>query len=68
MTYEIVYRRIATVSPIFNALHQGNDGLTVRDLMTGADIEVKARDVSPYRHRLLQDGREFTVLNVVTRG
>jgi len=37
----------------------------VRELTTRVAIRIPARDVSPYRHRLLLGGEEFQILNVV---
>lgn len=64
MTYELTYRRASTVAPIFKSALDGNDCLTVLDLLTGSNMEVKVKEISPYRHTVLHDGREFHLLNV----
>jgi hypothetical protein len=37
----------------------------VRDLSSRITTRVRVRDISPYRHTVFLDGREFRVLNVL---
>ena len=43
----------------------GDDRLEVRDLTTRVTIQVRAQEVSLYRHTLLLEGTEYQILNVI---
>ena len=45
--------------------YDGDDRLEVRELSTRVTIQVRAEEVSPYRHILLIDGTEYQILNVI---
>ena len=45
--------------------YDGNDRLDVRDIVTRVAIQVRAEDISPYRHTLLLEGTEYQILNVI---
>ena len=44
--------------------YDGDERLYVRDLTTRVTVQVRAREVSPYRHTLLLEGTEYQILNV----
>jgi hypothetical protein len=43
----------------------GDDRVEVRELSTRVAIEVRAHEISPYRHTLLLEGKEFQILDVI---
>lgn len=42
-----------------------DDRVEVRELSTRVAIEVRAQEISPYRHTLLLEGKEYQILNVI---
>jgi uncharacterized Zn finger protein len=42
-----------------------DDRVDVRDLTTRVTIQVRAHEISPYRHTLLLEGMEYQILNVI---
>jgi hypothetical protein len=53
--------------PVYRRIYDGIDPLVVRDLNTQATFQVRAEDVSPYRHTLIQASSEFRILDVRPR-
>jgi len=45
--------------------YDGEDRLEVRELSTRVTIQVRAQEVSPYRHTLLLEGTEYQILTVI---
>ena len=45
--------------------YDANDSVDVRDLTTRITFNVRAYELSPYRHTLVLDGMEYQILNVI---
>jgi hypothetical protein len=43
----------------------GEDRLEVRELSTRATLQIRAQEISPYRHTLLLEGTEYQILSVI---
>jgi hypothetical protein len=63
--YRLDIQSAGAVSPLRQQTYDGDERLDVRDLSTRVTVRVSVRDISPYRHTLLLDGKEFRILNVV---
>jgi len=47
--------------------YDGDERLEVRDLTTRWTTQIRAQEVSPYRHTLFLDGQAYRILDVVKR-
>jgi hypothetical protein len=63
--YRLDIQATGAAGPLRQQTYHGDERLEVRDLSTRVTVRVSARDISPYRHTLLLDGKEFRILNVV---
>jgi hypothetical protein len=45
--------------------YDGEDRLEVRELSTRTTLQIRAHEISPYRHTLLLEGAEYQILSVV---
>lgn len=63
--YRLMLRPKDVPGPVCQHLCGEDDRFEVRDLTTRTCVEVRVRDISPYRHSLFLDGKEFHILNLV---
>ena len=62
--YRLLIKKAGVPSLVLNQSYEGETRLEVRDLNTQVTIQVRAQELSPYRHTLLLDGAEYQILNV----
>ena len=63
--YHLILKAKDVPGPVSHKMCDGSDNLDVRDLTTRVTVKLHAQDLSPYRHTLFLDGKEFQILNVV---
>jgi hypothetical protein len=63
--YHLIFKAKDIPGPVCHQMYDGDEPFEVRDLTTRVTIRVRAQDLSPYRHTLCMDGKEFQILNVV---
>ena len=63
--YQLLIRAEGTPDAIRHESYDGDERLDVRDLCTRCTTQVRAQDISCYRHTLLVDGKAFKILDVV---
>lgn len=63
--YQFVVKAATTPGPIRRQSFDGKQRVEVRDLSIRVNLQVRAEEVSPYRHNLLLDGDEYQILNVI---
>ena len=62
--YQLLITTADTPRLVRRRSYDGDDRLDVRELSTRVTIQVRVREISPYRHTLLLDGAEYQILNV----
>jgi hypothetical protein len=62
--YRLLIRKAGVSGLVFHQSYEGEARLEVRDLNTHVTIQVRAQELSPYRHTLLLNGAEYQILNV----
>jgi len=63
--YQLLITTSGTPRLVCRRSYDGEDRLEVRDLSTRVTLQVRAQEVSPYRHTLLLEGTEYQILTVV---
>lgn len=63
--YMLVLKAEGTRGQVRQATYDGEECLDARDLSTRWPVQVRARDISPYRHTLFLEGKAYRILNVV---
>lgn len=66
--YQLFIKAAATGGPVLKQNYGADALVDVRDITTRTVVQLRAREVSPYRHNLLMDGKAFEILNVVSAG
>lgn len=51
--------------PMQSQTYAAEDRVDVRDLMTCVTQQVRAQELSPFRHTLILDGKEYQILNLI---
>lgn len=51
--------------PMRQQTYAADDSVDVRDLTTCLTQHVRARELSPFRHTLILDGKEYQILNLI---
>ena len=63
--FQVFIKPAATRGPVLEQTYGADSLVDVRDITTLAVVQLRARDISPYRHHLLMDGKSFEILNVI---
>jgi hypothetical protein len=61
---QFMIRADGASGPALLQVFDSNERLDVRDLNTRVTLQVRAADVSPYRHTLLINGGIFRILSI----
>ena len=62
--YQLLIRILGNSGRVCLQMYDGEECLDVRDLSTRVAIQIRAKEVSPYRHTLLLKGVEYQILNI----
>ncbi len=63
--YRLLLRERDKPGPMVQQTYGAEERVDVRDLSTQVTIHVRAQELSPYRHTLFLNGREYQILNVL---
>jgi len=63
--YQLLMTTVGAPRRVCRRSFDADDRLEVRELSTRVTIQIRAHEVSAYRHTLLLDGTEYQILNVV---
>ncbi len=63
--YQLLITTVDAPRLVRRRSYDGDDRLYVRELSTRVTIQVRAQEVSPYRHTLMLEGMEYQILNVI---
>ena len=63
--YQVFIKAAAARGPVLEQNYRADAWVDVRDMTTRAVLQLRARELSPYRHHLLMDGNSFDILNVI---
>jgi hypothetical protein len=50
--------------PVLQQIRDGSEFLDVRERSSSVKMQVRVRDLSPYRHVVCLDGKEYQLINV----
>ena len=65
--YLLILKAEDAQSPIRNETFDEDERLDVRDLTGSGNTQVRAKELSPYRHTLFLDGKAYSILEVMKR-
>ena len=65
--YQMLFKEEATRGPVLQQTYDADTQLEVREITTRAHLQLRARDVSLYRHTLVIDDKPYMILNVFER-
>ena len=63
--FQLLLKAEGTAGPVRQQTYAAEQRLDVRDLSTRVTIQIRAQDISPYRHTLFLDGAAYQILNVI---
>lgn len=63
--YQLLITTVGAPRLVCRRFYNGEDRLDVRELSTRVAIQIRAHEISPYRHTLLLEGTEYQILNVI---
>jgi hypothetical protein len=63
--YQVLIKAESAADPSRIQILEDNESLFVRDLTTRATIQIRARELSLYRHTLFIDGKAYRILHLV---
>ena len=65
--YILLIKAEGTSGAIRQETYAEDERLDVRELTTRSTTQVRAQEISPYRHTLFLDGKAYAILDVVKR-
>ena len=65
--YRLLIKAEGTADSIGHKSYDGDERLEVRDLITRCTTQVRAQEISCYRHILLVDGKAYQILDVARK-
>jgi hypothetical protein len=65
--YQLLIKQESAPGPTRLQTYDGEECLDVRDLSNRVTMQVRAQEISCYRHTLFLDGKAYRILNVVKR-
>lgn len=66
--YQVIIMTEEHVGPTCRQTYDADARLEVRELSTRMTIVVRAKELSPYRHTLLLEGKGYQIINMIRQG
>jgi hypothetical protein len=63
--YQLLMTTAGAPRMVCRRSYDGEDRLEVRELSTRVTVQIRAQEVSPYRHTLLLEGTEYHILTII---
>jgi hypothetical protein len=63
--FQLLIKAAGQPGAVLQQTYMAEQRLDVRDLSTRVTIQIRAQDISPYRHTLFLDGTAYDILNVI---